>query len=302
MNSMDHGLRTHWLTNIGLAGILLFGGTALVLNVIAWPQTIPGIAGWVAASLAVACFAIAFSMWEHIKLYARERRWGNLVGASILFAVALGADAYGTHRGAEIVTAEWRQSLQLESESERRQAQAELDRLRGALRDEIAQHQARIDAVPAADLSGGPQSDAQARAARADLVRFDESQRAAKQRRLDNMASVVEAKRRDAFLTPMLWAFSLLAEYLIAFGVSILGIEIPGTRNFGSTPKRKISQPSQASDNVVDFGTARDTREADNRDAEIVRRLKAEKRSYREIEDQTGISKSRAQRLFANAK
>jgi hypothetical protein len=217
--------RPHWLTLVGLACVVLFVLTVAITNAFGWPALIPGPLGIAAAVLAIAAAGFAFSLWEHVRLFARERRWPNLAGALLLFVGALVIDAIGVHSGIETLAEPWRAQFERQADANQAAAQRALDQRREDLGLEIAEIRARINTVPI-DLSGGPQNDAEARLAWSEITAADRALIDRKQLALERMPRTVDQEPVAPWLSPAIWAFALFAELVVAFGISILGIEI----------------------------------------------------------------------------
>lgn len=215
----------HWLTLVALACIVLFVATVAVANAFGWPALIPGPLGIIAAILAIAAAGFAFSLWEHVRLFARERRWPNFIGAGLLFVGALTMDAVGVHSGIDTFAAPWRAELARQAEIDRTAQQSDLGNRRSTLQNEIDAIQARIDAVPL-DRTGGPQNRAANLASWNAQTANDRERLEGKQRTLDALPRQIEAAAVAPWLSPAMWAFALFAEFIVAFGVSVLGIEI----------------------------------------------------------------------------
>lgn len=146
--------RTHWTTKVGVAGVILCVLVVASLNVTGWRSTLPGPPGVAAAVVAVGLELIAFVAWEHICKYAKGRDWGRLALAAIGLALAAVVNIEGGHRGIEHIAA----PLYADADAGRRERQGDLDSERAKLEVQIADLQARVDAVaatnPGVTLSG----------------------------------------------------------------------------------------------------------------------------------------------------
>lgn len=273
----------HWTTRIGVAGVALLALVIAALNVAGWYHTLPGWAG-IAAGLVAFCFEVmAFVLWETIRSHVKSRRlWSSLAAILGLFlAVALNVE--GGHRGLNFMAGPLYQA----ADNERRVAQAALDASRASIQNEIAERQARIESAAATNPGETyPGRMEQWRLTFETLTADDRSQIETLRRQLENKPVVVEASAPFPAGAPYAVAFVFV--FFSVFGLTLFGVKIPG-------PELSVKAP--AGPNVVDFGTARDARDADRRDADTVRRLRKQNISFRDIEEQTGISKSRAQRL-----
>lgn len=281
-------MHMHWMTKTGVGFVVAFALAVAALNVIGWWQTMPGAAGAVAGFFAFCLEGLAFVLWEHVRAHTKAHRWLLVAGSLFFLAAAVGVNVYGGHQGLNYLA----QPLHERAERERLVSQNALDESRRGLETQIAEHQNRIDAVPL-DLSGGPQNDAQAQAAWNLLTADDRQQRETLRNRLDGMPLVVA--QREPY--PEWGPFAIAAFFVLVsvFGLSVFGVKVPGSELTFETKRRP--PVSQRGGNVIDFGTARDTRDADKRDADTVRRLQAAGYSLRRIQAETGISKSRAGRL-----
>lgn len=215
----------HVLTRFALGFVVLFVLTVLVANVIGWPAVIPGPGGYFAAALAVSACGFAFLLWEHVRAFYRERRWPNFAMALLLFAGAVSMDTYGVHSGVEVLVKPWRAEIARERASEIAAEQTRLDQQRAAIEGEIAVLQARVDAL-APETRGGPQTTEQDRITWAARTKADQDRIDAKNAELDRLPRIAPAPAQPDYITPVVWGFSIFAGLIVAFGVSMLGIEI----------------------------------------------------------------------------
>lgn len=241
-----HDLRDlHWLTKVALGGVVLFVLTVAVTNAFGWPRLIPGFLGYAAAVLAIAAAGFAFSLWEHIRLFARERRWLNFTGALALFIGSLAIDAIGVHSGIMVFAEPWKAQMEHQADIDFTARQSELDSQRREIEREIADIQARLDAVPLV-LPGRPQSDEQARLAWNERTAADRGRLEAKRDTLDALPRIAERPPVAPWLSQAVWAFSIFVEIVVAFGVSILGIEIAPRFTKGREEEAAPQKPAPA--------------------------------------------------------
>lgn len=262
--------RPHWLTIVALACIVLFGVTVVGTNVVGWPKLIPGPLGYIFAILALCAGGFAFSLWEHVRLFFKERRWWNFAGALLFFIGALAIDGVGVHSGIETLAQPWMEQMEADAGENMVRRQRALDDRRADLEREIAGIRADIAAVAPADMTGGPQNDAQERARWNDQTAGDRARLTTKQTQLDNMARTVAAEPVAPWLTYAIWAFALFAECVVAFGVSMLGIEIAPQfvkgREQARPPAPPQPQPATPAPSVRSIDQPRQKRQAAARD------------------------------------
>lgn len=249
----------HWLTLVALACITLFGLTVIVTNAFGWPRLIPGPLGIVAAILAICAGGFAFSLWEHVRLFFRERRWPNFAGALVFFIGALVIDGIGVHSGIETLATPWVQEMERDAQADQGARQRDLDKRRADLQREINNVQARIDALAPPPRSG-PQTTAEDRETWLARTADDRARLKTQQDRLDAMPRSVAAEPAAPWLSPAITAFAVFAEMVVAFGVSILGIEIAPRfvkgREEDAPPKPTPVQPAA----VISISEARPAR------------------------------------------
>ncbi len=284
-----------WQTKLGVAVALAILAGVAALNASGWLYAWGPIVGGVAAFFAVTFEVLGFVLWEHIRAALRDGAKGAATGGVVFLAAVVATNVYGGHHGLEFMAHAG--GMYEQAEHNRERAQSILDQTRRDFQtNEIAPVQTRIDAVTKPDLSGGPQNDAREIQAWEALTAADRAELERLQRRLDTMATVAPAI--DPFPAELRVAISALFAALSVFLLSVLRVSIPGMERRGPAKRArpKPRTPSHQGENVIDLGTARDN---DKRDAETVRRLKSQNYSLRQIEAETGISKSRAQRLLA---
>lgn len=296
MKPINDRVRMHWPNWVGVGGVALLAIVVAGLNLFGWNRTLPGAAGQVAGILAFCFEAMAFVLWEVARSHFAARRWWSFGGAAFALLLAVVINVEGGHRGLEQMA----QPLFEQAEDDRKAQQELLDRDRSTLAMEIATLQARVDSVPL-DLSGGPQSDTQARLAWNDQTIGDRNRISQKREELDAMPLTIAARQPFPAWAP--YASAGVFVYFSVFGLSIFGVRLPGTEAKEARAPRKPNPPQEApqtAPNVIDLGTKRGKRGGREADLQTVKRLSAAGLSTREIERETNgrISKSRAQRLL----
>lgn len=262
----------HVLTRIGVGVVFLAFVGILAANVFGWINTLPGALGQVMAFVGVICAVFAFVAVPHVEKHWRSKDWPRFW---VMLAFLLGAvvvDFIGVERGV---------AYYFNTETTRQQSAAYTQAYSG-LQSEIEALQSRIEAAPAPDLSGGPQNDAQAIAARESIVAPLRDQLNAK---LDAQQALPRPEQPS---TPLVaYVLATLAEAIVTLGLFAFGWEIPGTQ---LSPRKR----ERNGDNVVDFHEERSKRSSRNAptgtDLETIRRLKSENVPLREIGKQFNVS------------
>lgn len=268
-----------------LGAVALAGLTALL----AWYNA----AGWLQrqfpllAALAVATEAIAFLM-----AVCAELAWGRgghrfvrIARVACCLIILAGCEffnAAGSHEAWSQTMAERAETL---TKPRRDAIAAEESRLQDAMREA----QARIDAVPAPDLSGGPLNDAQAIAAWEALTAPDRARFAESEAAFRTLDRVVE-QPAEPFPRDVVWAFLFFLGFVKVAGLWAIGVAFfrsPETKVEG--PETREGSAGNGDGNIVTLpvGAAR---------IKAVRALKAAGLSYGEIERRYGVRKGTAHR------
>lgn len=302
----EHPFQIRWLARIfGLCVAIVF-----LANLYSWPQAVPGLLGWFLAALSAVAVGAAFLLWEVVLSCFKSGVWGRGTGLAVLFFLAVTFDAIGVHNAIDVFMTDVRASIQAELDTDYNKRQADLQRDRRSIENEIAEARARVALVPAADTSGGHLNDAQENARWIAATASDTAEITARQAELNALPRNVERKEMHWLVDIGPWAGAFALEAIVAFGLSFLGIGVGSSMHQTMKPSpapRKPKPPqspprgaSQTAPNVIDLGASRGKRGSREADIKTVLRLHANGLSTREIERETKgrISKSRAQRLL----
>lgn len=267
-----------------LGAVALAGLTALL----AWYNA----AGWLdrgfplLAALAVATEAIAFLM-----AVCAELAWGRGGGRLVRIArvacclvILIGCEAFnaaGTHEAWDATMAKRAETL---TKPQRDAIVADEARLAKA----IAEAQARIDAVPLPDLSGGPMNDAQAIAAWEALTASDRAEKARNEAALRDLDRTV-TEPEAPFDSGVVWVFLMFLGFVKVAGLWAIGVAF--FRDPETKPAESETTAGQGGDgdNIVTLPMGEARKEA-------VRALRAAGLSYGEIERRYGVQKGTAYR------
>lgn len=215
--------KMHWTTKIGVAAVILFMLVVAGLNAVGWIHTLPGAAGIAASVVAISLELMAFVSWEHLVAYRKAKDYGRFSLALIGLVLAVLMNIEGGHRGLDHMAAPFHEQVEVE----RREAQAQLDAERGAIADQIAVIQARIDAQastnPGLTFPGRMEQWRQ----NFELVTAeDRRQIAALRARLDQMPVTVAA--REPYPTWVPYAVAAAFAFFSVFGLTMFGVKVPG--------------------------------------------------------------------------
>lgn len=280
--------------NLG-AALTVVGAVALagLTALLAWYNA----AGWfdrqlpLLAALAVVTEVIAFLMAVCAELaWGRGGHWlVRVFRVTCCFIILVGCEAFnaaGSHEAWRATVAERAETL---TKPRRDAIAAEETRLEQA----IANAQARIEAVPLPDLSGGPLNDAQAIAAWEALTASDRAAKAQNEAALRTLDRTVEQPEAP-FPENVVWVFLSFLGFVKVAGLWAIGVAFfRSDRNAAATPcavsETKEEPAGNGDGNVVTLptGPAR---------IEAVRALKAAGLSYGEIERRYGVRKGTAHR------
>lgn len=276
-----------WAGAVALAGL-----TALL----AWYNA----AGWLdrqfplLAALAVATEAIAFLMAVCAELaWGRGGHWrvraARVACCLIILAGCEAFNAAGSHEAWRGTMAERAETL---TEPQRYAIHAEEVRLTAT----VAEAQARIDAIPQPDLSGGPQNDAQAIAAWEAVTGPARAAKAAAEAALNGLDREIE-QPGEPFPEGAVWAFLTFLGFVKVTGLWAIGIAFFRSERDGPATQVAVPETQEAlsgnGGNVVNLPTGAARKEA-------VRALKAAGLSYGEIERRYGVRKGTAHRWCSN--
>jgi hypothetical protein len=268
-----------------LGAVALAGLTALL----AWYNA----AGWLdrqfplLAALAVATEAIAFLM-----AVCAELAWGRgghlavrVLRVACCFIILVGCEAFnaaGSHEA-------WRGTVAERAETLTKPQRDALAAKEAHLTQAIAEAQARIQAVPAPDLSGGPLNDAQAIAAWQALTEADRAVKAASEQALRDLDRTID-QPEPPFPEVVVWWFLSFLGFVKVAGLWAIGVAFFRSEATKS-PQRETEAGVVGNDsgNVVDLLTPEQRKQ-------LVRALRADNVSFGEIERRYGIRKGTAHR------
>jgi hypothetical protein len=242
-------------------------------------------AGWLdrqlplLAALAVITEVIAFTMAVSAELaWGRSTHWlVRIARVACCLLILAGCEAFnaaGSHEA-------WRQTVAKRAETltapQRNAITAQEARLTLAITDA----QARIDAVPLPDLSGGPQNDAQAIAAWQALTASDRTVKSENEAALRSLDRTVEEPEAP-FSESVVWAFLTFLGFTKVSGLWAIGVAV--FRREDEAPAGNAEET-----NIVSFPTGEARKQA-------ARALRDAGHSFGEIERRIGVRKGTAHR------
>lgn len=223
VNVRSNDASMHWMSRVGVTGVIVCVLVMATLNALGWTHTLPGAPGIAAGFIAIGLEAVAFVAWEHIVAYRKARDWGRLGLAVIGLAFAVLVNIEGGHRGLNHIL----EPLWAEAEDGRRQVQAGLDAERGALADQIVALQARIDAIPAVNCAlVGPDTCRSRTANWNDLTGDDRAALAAARAQLNALPLAAGAVSPYPAWGP--YALTGVFAFFSLFGLTMFGAKVPG--------------------------------------------------------------------------